>query len=767
MVMHSGCDRKPGSSAPVPGNAASPAAWYVGGPACAECHESQAKEWKGSHHDLAMQEATESTVLGDFRDATYSYHSVTSTFFRRDGKFMVRTDGADGALHDYQIAYTYGIHPLQQYLIRFPDGRIQALNICWDTRPSGQGGQRWFHLYPNEEIRHDDILHWTGPYQNWNHMCAECHSTNVRKGYNAEKDQFATTWSEINVSCETCHGPGSNHVAWARARPARPAAGYEGALGLVVGLKEDPPPILHMDTARGILTRDRPRTDHAEVETCARCHSRRGTFSESYTPGRPLAQTHRLALLEPELYEADGQIKDEVYEYGSFLQSKMYAAGVTCTDCHNPHSLKTAGGNLTCAKCHVPETFDIPSHHRHKQGSPAAECVSCHAPTKDYMVVHARHDHSFRVPRPDLTVKLGSPNACNGCHSDQTPQWAAQAAAQWWGTKRIDTPHYGESLAAARRQEPGADDRLIRILSDPLQPAIVRASAAEHLQSIPSPASGPALKSALGDPDPQVRAAAARALQTAALQPHALIEMLSPLLADPVRQVRMDAARTLAELPRELFTPAQADAFRRGLAEYRDAEQANADRAESRLNLGVVALAEGDSKAAEQEYLAAIRVSPRSAAAYVNLADLYRAQGRERDAEELMQRGLQLTPRDAGLRHALGLSLVRQRRIDEALRELGRAHEFAPQSARYAYVYAVALESTGKRGEAIEILARAHAANPGDADVLAALAEFCSQAGRGDEAIAYAERLVAARPWDPQAAAALARIRAAGAGRAR
>ncbi len=193
-----------------------PAASYVGQQVCGQCHQQAEQRWRGSHHDLAMQPATDATVAGDFKNARFSYAGITSTFSRRDGKFVVRTDGPDGALHDYDVKYTFGTAPLQQYLIEFPDGRLQALSIAWDTRPRAEGGQRWFHLYPGENVTHRDELHWTGPSQNWNYMCAECHSTGVRKNYDPKTRRFATSYAEVNVACEACHGPGSNHVAWAR-----------------------------------------------------------------------------------------------------------------------------------------------------------------------------------------------------------------------------------------------------------------------------------------------------------------------------------------------------------------------------------------------------------------------------------------------------------------------------------------------------------------------------------------------------------------------
>ncbi len=192
------------------------AAGYVGGDACTSCHDKQHGAWKGSDHDLAMQVADDKSVLGNFDNAKITYAGTTSTFSRRDGKFYVNTDGPDGKLADYEIKYTFGVHPLQQYLIEFPGGRKQALGIAWDSRPKTQGGQRWFHLYPGQNIKAGDPLHWTGVQQNWNFQCAECHSTDLRKNFDAKAGTFDTRWSQINVSCEACHGPGSNHVAWAK-----------------------------------------------------------------------------------------------------------------------------------------------------------------------------------------------------------------------------------------------------------------------------------------------------------------------------------------------------------------------------------------------------------------------------------------------------------------------------------------------------------------------------------------------------------------------
>ena len=146
---------------------------YVGAATCAGCHEDEHNLWQGSHHDLAMQPATAETVLGDFSGATFEYFGTTSTFLRKNDTFHVRTDGPDGELTEYPIAYTFGLDPLQQYLIEMPGGRLQALSILWDSRAKAEGGQRWYHLYPDEPIRAGDELHWAGLNQNWNFMCAD------------------------------------------------------------------------------------------------------------------------------------------------------------------------------------------------------------------------------------------------------------------------------------------------------------------------------------------------------------------------------------------------------------------------------------------------------------------------------------------------------------------------------------------------------------------------------------------------------------------
>lgn len=724
-------------------------ATFVGRQSCAVCHPRQDERWRGSDHDLAMQVADERSILGDFNDARFTHGGVTSRFFRRDGKFFAHTDGPDGRLQDFEIAYTFGVRPLQQYLVAFPGGRYQALGIAWDARSKAAGGQRWFHLYPDERIPPGDPRHWTGRDQTWNHMCAECHSTNLQKNYRADGDRYETTWSELNVSCEACHGPGSRHVDWARKAQGRARRADDGALGLVVKLRDHRDAGWAMDAGTGIARRTGPPAARLEVETCARCHSRRGIVDDHYVNGRLLLDTHRPARLEPGLYHADGQIMDEVYEYGSFLQSRMYGAGVTCSDCHEPHSLRIPEPpDGVCARCHLPAKFDTPVHHHHQAASPGASCVECHMPSRTYMRVDPRRDHSLRVPRPDLSVKLGTPDACTGCHRDRSAQWAADAVGRWSGA-RPGLPHYGEALHAGRRDLPGAEAQLLRVAADPATPGIVRATAVSLLSRYGSHPALQAMGHALADPDPLVRLAGVEAVGS--LGADARFSFLVSLLDDPIRAIKMEVARALADVPAHRFTGEQRAALDRGLADYRRSQEINADRAEALVNLGILADRRGEGGAAERAYERGRFLDPTFVPAYVNLADHYRARQQDEQGERVLREGLARNPDAPALHHALGLLLARARRLDDAVTALGRAAELARDNARYGYVYGVALHSTGRSDRALVVLERAHVLHPGNAEILVALATINRDRGAREAARAYARKLVEVTPNDPAA----------------
>ncbi len=719
---------------------------YVGRAQCVSCHAEQNARWTGSHHDLAMQEATEASVLGDFDDAEFEQFGVVSRFYREDGRFMVRTDGPDGKLRDYAIKYSFGVYPLQQYLIEFPGGRLQALDIGWDSRPEEQGGQRWFHLHPHDPVRHDDVLHWTGPNLNWNYMCADCHSTNLRKGYDAASDTYHTTWSEIDVSCEACHGPGSNHVQWAEAQ-AKGETSSLPDMGLTVRLDERASVAWPIDPATGKARRSTPRTTSREIQVCARCHSRRGQMTDEHIAGQPFLDGFRPALLTEGLYYPDGQIQDEVYVWGSLLQSKMYHAGITCSDCHDPHAANVPlPGDTVCYQCHPSDRYAAETHHFHAEGSAGASCVECHMPPTNYMVVDARHDHSFRVPRPDQSVTMGTPNACNKCHGDKTSQWAAEQVETWYGKPAEGYQHYGPALHAARDRLPGANRLLRAIAADAAQPAIARATALGELGSYPDAAMLALIQQGLGSEDPLQRLGAVTALEPLGAAQRVLAVSL---LWDDLKAVRIAAARLLAALPSDQMPEAVQEQLAQGIREYVAVQEFNAERPEAQLNLGTLYADQGRHQEAELAYRRAISLQPRFIPAYVNMAQLLSTRKREREADSFLRRGLELDPESADLQHALGLSLVRQKKLDQAMSALAKAAELAPDNARYSYVYAVALQSSGRLEEAVGVLEAVHQRHPGDVETLSALVTYSREAGHREKALDYARQLQKLVPDNP------------------
>ncbi|HEU4384554.1 MAG TPA: tetratricopeptide repeat protein [Anaeromyxobacteraceae bacterium] len=742
--------------APPPALASAPAPIapeFVGSDACVDCHRAEHDAWRGSQHARAMQRATAESLRGGFGGESFTYAGVRSTFFERDGRFFVRTDGPGGALADFEVKYTFGLEPLQQYLVELPGGRLQALSIAWDARPAARGGQRWFHLYPGEKVDHRDELHWTRRSQNWNHMCADCHSTHVRKGYQPATDRYATAWSEMTVGCEACHGPGSAHVAWARSTPQ---AG--GAKGLTVMLDERRGITWRIDPATGAVARSRERPGDREIEVCAPCHSRRAQIAEGHRAGEPLLDHYLPSLLVPGPYHADGQQREEVYVWGSFLQSRMYREGVTCSDCHDPHTQKVrAEGNALCTRCHAASRYDGGQHHFHRPASAAGQCVSCHMPAADYMVVDLRRDHSLRVPRPDLSASLGVPHACTGCHRQRGARWAADAVRRWYGRDARGFQAFAQTFHGADAGTPGAASALAALASDGSQPAIVRSSALARLAGLAPPQAAAAALAGSRDPSPLVRLAAVAV--AGSLPPRERLGVAGPLLADPLRAIRVEAAGALAGVALDRLAPKEREAWSRAAEDYVAAQRYAADRPEARTNLGTFFGRLGRPDDARAEFAAATRLDRTYVPAYVNAADACRESGREDEALRWLEDGLAAAPSSAALHHALGLARARRKEAAAALGSLERAARLEPDNARYAYVYAIALSSFGSAAEAIRTLERAARRWPADRDVLFALVTVRRDAGRLEAAREAARALVAAHPDDPEARALAEQLR--------
>jgi Tfp pilus assembly protein PilF len=709
-------------------------ATYVGHKKCIDCHKGEYEKWLNSHHDKAMDEANETTVLGDFNNAVFEHKGITSRFYRRNGKFYVHTQGPGGQMGDFEIAYTFGVSPLQQYLVPFPNGRLQCLPIAWDVKE-----KKWYHLYPNENIDPGDWLYWTNAGQNWNAMCAECHSTNLKKGYDFKTDTYHTTWSEIDVSCESCHGPGSRHVEWAEI-----------------------PEMARSDNDNyGLVIQTGNISSRKQVELCAPCHSRRSSLGDFDPLGRDMLDNTLPRLLAEGLYFPDGQILEEVYVYGSFTQSKMYDRDIRCGDCHDVHSVKRVKeGNELCLQCHMAAIYDRKEHHFHKKngekGEPirgkngkvlfevgtGTECVQCHMPGRYYMGPDYRPDHSIRIPRPDLSIRLGVPNACNRCHIDKTNQWSEEYMVKWYGISR--RPCYGTTLDAGRKGLPDARKPLIKLSEDPLYPVIVRATALALLSFYPDEQSTKAMQLALDDPEALIRQAAI-AYSTIS-GPEQQIKLIGPLLYDEVKAVRIEAARTLTVIPLEQLGERLKKPFQSALLEYRNAMEYSADFTAGRLNLGNMYANLGQVEKAEENYTKAIRIDKDFFPAQINLAILYNRIGKNNEAELLLREVMKSHPELHEAAYSLGLLLAEEKRFDEAATYLEIAAKGSPNRGRIFYNLGLLLQHLKKESKAEAALLKALETDPDNLDYLYAVAHHYIRRKKMRQAKTIVEQIISKHP---------------------
>ena len=721
---------------PLPARDRSPAplGTFVGSIKCGECHQKAYAKWQGSHHDHAMDIADDQTVLGDFNDAVFHIHGVRSRFFRRDGKFFVHTGGPDGKPAEFEITHTFGWYPLQQYLVPFPGGRLQCLPIAWDVKE-----KKWYHLYPDAPLDPDDWLYWTRAGQNWNGMCAECHSTNLRKNYDLNSDTYQTTWTDIDVGCEACHGPGSRHVAWAEmpdmARPRVP----------------------NFDLAVKTSGIDSRRM----VEQCAPCHSRRAALGDYTHAEADFLDSMLPTVLNENMYFADGQILEEVYVYGSFTQSKMYHRDVRCSDCHDVHSVKPLkAGNALCLQCHRAEEYDTSKHHFHKQqgekGEPirsqtgeilfevgsGAQCVQCHMPGRNYMGIDYRPDHSFRIPRPDLSAEIKAPNACNRCHADKSLQWSDETITRWYGPGR--KTHYGSTIAGGREGRPQAREDLVRLAGDVLYPVIVRATALSLLTAYPGKDTHQVLSLSLMDDEALIRRTALEMLPLA--DQKTVAQVIVPMLYDPVKAVRIEAARKLAGQPSQQLEAREREVFQTALKEFEAAMAYSADFAFARHNLGNLYAALNRPEEAVRSYRAAIRIDDLFYPAKVNLAMLYNQQGKNDEAEALLREVIEANPKLSEVAYSLGLLLAEMKKYDQAVVYLKKAADGMPERPRVHYNLGLLLQYFKKDSEAEAALLQALSLDEDNLDYLYALAEFYLKRNRREDAEKIARQMVAKHP---------------------
>lgn len=683
---------------------------YLGDQSCTSCHQEAADTWKGSHHDKAMQLVTETSVLGDFNDTNASIDGVDYFFSKKGSEYFVKTIELDGSEYEYKVSYVFGLTPLQQYIVDFPDGKKQVLRVTWDTIEN-----KWFHQYAGDEIVITDWLHWSRGAQNWNTMCAECHSTNLKKNYLVEKDSFHTSYSSINVSCESCHGPGAKHVNWANS-----------------GAKEGP-----MYT---ILGNDQT----SQMNMCAPCHARRVKLTKNMIPNLNFEDQYMVQNISSDFYHLDGQILEEDYVYGSFLQSKMHAQGVKCGDCHNVHSneLKMTGNKL-CLQCHVPTQYDSPSHHFHKENTEASQCINCHMTGRYYMGNDFRRDHSFRIPRPDQSVSHGTPNACSECHKDKSEEWAAKQIVDWYGKER--RPHFSDYLLMSNSSVLNASDRkkLNEFITDLNYPSIARSTVIANLR-FEDEDDIKSLLRALNDSSAIVRYNALMQFRNMNAQDR--LSVAQKHLADKTRLVRIGSAQLLIGFDGGNWSEADKLSLSKAKTELEEMLYGNADFSTGRLQLGDYFMQANDVNRAIKHYEMALKMDSLLFPVYTNLATAYSITkqgdkaletlniwmdkepnasrpyylrallnfelGNNDLAEQDLKMAIELNPDDSRSMYNLATYYYQTKAFSNALRMINKAMSIEPENQEIKYLKALILKETGDIQESNRIMQELQAQNP-------------------------------------------------------
>lgn len=696
------------------------AASYIGDEKCQSCHSKEHALWKQSDHFKAMMPANDSTVMGDFSNVSLAADGFTSRFFKKDGKYFINTEGADGKNQDFEVLYTFGFKPLQQYLVAFPGGRMQVPRASWDVNR-----KKWFNQYAGQKIVHNDWLHWSGGGQNWNTMCASCHSTNLQKNYMPDADSFHTTFSVMTVSCESCHGPGSKHVEYAA------SPGYKKG------------EVKHSY----LQPLDGPST--AQINTCAPCHARKADLGAALYDGGELMDHHIPEIPSNEYFHADGQVNDEDYIYTSFLQSKMFQRGVKCSNCHDPHSGKTLyQANQTCLQCHE-KKYDSFEHHKHNMATPAVaqqvNCVSCHMPGKFYMGNDLRHDHSFRVPRPDLSVQYGTPNACNNCHKDKSAKWTSDAVVKWYGPSR--KYHFAEDLIPGSQDNKNAEQHLVKLMADTSVPAIVKATAVHYMRNIPSQNVMNVLIKSLADTDPQVRYRALRSLPTFPVAQWK--DAAAPLIADKVKAVRIAAADIFLDLPPEQIPMELREAYAKAKQELHDYVLYQADFAVGAVMIGDFFYRQNDVLNAEKYYRKGLKKDSMMNYARFNLSTLLNAQGRNADALKVLEEARLADPKNERVYYNLALLYAEMGDNKNAAGNFGKAVALGSIDPRVYYNYGVLEQQQAHLPQAEKLFLRGLTIDPTSASINYALAVFYLQQNQRGKAMGPATVLKRADPANP------------------
>ncbi|WP_299496608.1 tetratricopeptide repeat protein [uncultured Shewanella sp.] len=705
---------------------------------CKQCHATQVKQWQDSHHAKAMQIANNDTVLGDFNQYLFTNGKSWTRFNHDSTGFYMETGLTDQQGQRYPVPFVFGFDPLQQLLVDIGDGRLQAYTVAWDARPKDKGGQIWYDLYEDAH-QPNSPFYWKGQFNNWNTRCAQCHSTDLTRGYDLTTDSYNTQWSQPNVSCEACHGSASDHLTLQNSlkddnKPELPPhSGFNKPLErkplFTLTPEESTASLttlltstlafntsLHSQTITEDIAPTDPShsnrfplsLDKGQASQCILCHSRRHTLIEGQGDNNIHQEIiPRLAL--PRLYHRDGQIQDEVFVYGSFSQSKMAAAGVVCSHCHNPHSNKLISqNNSLCTQCHQSQIFNSQAHTLHPTPSEVAHkevahkntpmCIDCHMPSEIYMGVDTRRDHRFQIPNPWVNEALKTPNVCLSCHQDKDDHWAQLALAAKKTAIFTNNSGIGTATLLNETDPEHAKTFIEKWVLDPHQPPMRRAVLLDLLD-LSQPRHVNALNIAANDSEALVKLGVLHKLSSA---PFAMqLQIGFGLLYDENKNVRLEAIKLLSPAFKTNIPMAAQEKLTTVLKEAVETYQTQQDLLSGQLSLADLAYNVGDIAQAKVHYQNALQLQPQFLPAKLNLASLYRETGQYPQAKKLLQAILAIDSHHSLAQYNLGLIFVIEKQWPQALHALKIAADDSPDNLQFAFVYLLTLEASGRIDEAL------------------------------------------------------------------
>lgn len=664
---------------------------------CATCHAQAHEQWLLSQHARANRRVDASLDSPAFQPERKLVHgSFVTTMSKAGSNFVFAVSFSNRPAETYVAKAVIGIEPLRQYLVEVPGGRLQTMDVSYDPRSND-----WFNAQGDENRQPYEWGHWRNRSMTWNVQCAFCHMTGLQKNYVISNDSYRTTWKAMGISCVQCHSPAE-----------KPATN-----GCPVAGKPKPSPEIAMDN-------------------CASCHARREELTSQFEPGERFNDHYRLTLPDmPTIYYADGQIRDEDFEFGSFQLSKMCNKGVICMDCHNPHSGKLKlpwQNNAVCMQCHAAPgargaiPIDPATHSHHADTNSGFQCVGCHMPETKYMQRDPRRDHGFTSPDPRLTIDLGIPNACNRCHADKDAKWADEWTTKWY-SNRMDrvTRHRAYAISKAWNGDTSVVGDLVKFTATETIPAWRATLLGLLTPWSDRPEVFALMNEVATNTNALVRAAAARGLAGNRLA----TPTLRALQRDPIRSVRLDATWSDPEVGG--MTELQLAEVNAYLANVQD-QPAGA------LRTAELALQRGRNDEAEKWARKAAEWDP-SAAPQHALGRILHAVGKSQEGLTAMQRATQLAPQEAGFHFDLALLYAELERGTDAMASLKNAVAADPRFGRAWYNLGLSQASFDQLDDAIKSLQKAGGLLPDSPEPPYARATILMRQDKKAEACAAAE----------------------------